>query len=163
LTIHIRHAELSDAEAITRVMTAPRATWGTLQLPYTSTETYRKRMSDRPDGSYQLVALIDGDVIGAASVYTATNVRLRHSGAIGMAVRDDHHGKGVGSALLRELIGLADNWLNLRRLELDVFVDNDPAIALYKKCGFEQEGIKREFAFRDGRFVDAIFMARVRR
>jgi L-phenylalanine/L-methionine N-acetyltransferase len=163
MTIQIRHAEPADAEAIARIFSAPRAAWGTLQLPYASIESYRKRLTDRPEGQYQLVALIEGVVIGSASVYTNPNARQRHAGGIGMAVRDDHHSKGVGSALLRELLELADNWLNLRRVELDVYVDNAPAIALYRKFGFEQEGVKRDFAYRGGQFVDALFMSRLRR
>ena len=70
--------------------------------------------------------------------------------------------KGVGSALLNALIELADQWLSLRRLQLDVLVDNQAAIALYEKCGFNKEGIRRDYAFREGRFVDALAMARLR-
>jgi putative acetyltransferase len=80
-----------------------------------------------------------------------------------MAVRDDFQGKGIGSALMVSAIELADRWLNLRRLELKVFDDNEPAIALYKKFGFEIEGTLRDFAFRDGRYADVLAMARLRR
>lgn len=57
---------------------------------------------------------------------------------------------------------LADNWLNLQRLELTVYSDNAAAIALYRKFGFEQEGCSPAYAFREGRFVDALHMGRVR-
>ena len=58
---------------------------------------------------------------------------------------------------------VADNWLNLRRLELAVYVDNEPGIRLYRKFGFEIEGTRRGDAFRDGKFVDSFAMARWRR
>src|SRR3712207_8890917 len=48
----------------------------------------------------------------------------------------------------------ADNWLNVLRLELDVYVDNEPAVALYRKFDFEIEGTHRQAAFREGRYVD---------
>ena len=80
-----------------------------------------------------------------------------------MAVRDDWHGKGVGSALMQATVDLADRWLNLTRLELDVFTDNEPAIRLYKKFGFTTEGTMVQFAFRGGQFVDVYLMARLRR
>lgn len=160
--IVIRHSELSDVEALHRVFTAPRAVWGTLQLPYASVETYRKRMAERSEGQHQLVAVVDGEVVGAIGLYTLSHARLRHTGSIGMAVRDDWQGKGVGSALMREVLLLADNWLNLKRVELEVYTDNPAAIALYTKFGFAHEGTKRAYAFRDGHYVDAHMMARVR-
>ena len=43
------------------------------------------------------------------------------------------------------------------RLELTIYTDNERAIALYRKFGFEQEGI-----LRGGRYADACFMARLR-
>jgi len=79
-----------------------------------------------------------------------------------MMVRDDWQGKGIGKAMMQAVIDLADKWLNLARIELTVFTDNEPAIALYRKFGFEIEGALRKFAFRDGEFVDAYAMARVR-
>jgi len=77
-------------------------------------------------------------------------------------VRDDWQGKGVGTAMMHVVIDLADRWLNLTRIELTVFTDNESAIALYRKFGFEIEGALRKYAFRDGEFVDAYAMARVK-
>ncbi len=57
---------------------------------------------------------------------------------------------------------VADDWLNLKRIELTVYTDNAPAIALYKRNGFEIEGTHRDFAFRGGSFVDAHAMARIK-
>jgi L-phenylalanine/L-methionine N-acetyltransferase len=54
---------------------------------------------------------------------------MRHVGSIGMAVRDDWQGKGVGTALMEAALDLADNWLNLTRIELRVYVDNAAGIA----------------------------------
>ena len=79
-----------------------------------------------------------------------------------MVVHDDWHRQGVGSALLQGAIDLADRWLNLVRLELNVFTDNTAALALYEKFGFKTEGTLRLYAFRDGRFADVYAMARIR-
>src|SRR5439155_24610069 len=87
--------------------------------------------------------------------------RRSHVGGIGLCVHDDFHRRGIGSALLAALIDLADNWLGLRRLELTVYVDNAPAIALYRKYGFVIEGTRRQDAFRDGVYVDSHAMARL--
>ena len=70
--------------------------------------------------------------------------------------------RGVGTALLAAAIDLADRWLQLRRLELQVYADNAAGIALYTRQGFVEEGRHRDYAFRDGSFVDALSMARIR-
>jgi GNAT superfamily N-acetyltransferase len=54
---------------------------------------------------------------------------MRHVGSIGMAVRDDWQGKGIGTALMEAALDLADNWLNLTRIELRIYVDNAAAMA----------------------------------
>lgn len=79
-----------------------------------------------------------------------------------MAVRDDWQGKGIGSALMQAAVELADRWLNLSRLELIVYTDNEPAVRLYKKFGFGIEGTLVQYAYRDGCYVDAFAMARMR-
>jgi L-phenylalanine/L-methionine N-acetyltransferase len=83
-------------------------------------------------------------------------------GAIGMGVDESSQGRGVGTVLLRALLDLADNWYNLRRLQLEVYTDNVIAIRLYERHGFEIEGTHRAFAYRQGQFVDAYSMARLR-
>ncbi len=110
-----------------------------------------------------LVACVDGEVVGNLGLETSpTRPRIRHAGSIGMAVRDDWQGQGVGTALMEAALDLADNWLNLTRIELRVYVDNSAAVALYKRFGFEIEGTHRRYAFRDGEYVDAYSMARLR-
>ena len=71
-------------------------------------------------------------------------------------------GRGVGNALLEAILDLADNWLNLKRVELDVHVDNPAAIHLYKKFGFEIEGRRRFHTYGEGGWIDSYFMGRVR-
>jgi putative acetyltransferase len=60
------------------------------------------------------------------------------------------------------MVELADNWLDLRRIELTVYVDNPAAVHLYEKFGFVIEGTHRDYAFRSGAYVDAYAMARLR-
>jgi putative acetyltransferase len=47
-------------------------------------------------------------------------------------------------------------------LELEVYTDNEPAVRLYQKFGFEIEGTAIQYAFRDGQYVDLYLMARLR-
>ena len=64
--------------------------------------------------------------------------------------------------LTEALIDLAENWLNLSRISLIVFSDNQPAIHLYESLGFEVEGTMRRFGYGNGAWMDAIMMGRVR-
>ncbi len=159
----IRSAEPSDYRDVYEIYCCPRAQAGTLQMPYPSLEMWRERMATRHDNLYNLVAVAGERVVGIMGLETSPNrPRRRHVGALGMGVHDDWQGKGVGTALMRAGIELADKWLNLTRLELEVYTDNEPAIRLYERFGFEREGTLRRHAFRDGRYVDAYVMSRLR-
>ena len=163
MSFTIRSAEPNDYEALHQLYSQQRVVWGTLQLPFPSIERWRKRLAEPGDGMYYLVACVEQEVVGHLGLYTSPNrPRRRHAGQIGMAVRDDWQGKGAGSALMQAAIELADKWLNLSRLELEVYTDNEPALRLYQKFGFSVEGTLRRYAFRDGKYVDAHVMARLR-
>jgi len=162
MDITIRKVEPSDAEAVWKCFTAPLVVRNTLQLPYRSIESVRELLTKSGEGIHDLVAVIDGEIVGTIALHTSSRPRVNHKAEIGMMVRDDWQGKGVGTALMQAMIDLADKWLNLTRIELTVFTDNEPAIALYRKFGFQIEGTLRKFGFRDGEFVDAYTMARVK-
>jgi putative acetyltransferase len=164
IAITIRHIEPSDYEAVQQIYASPHVIWGTLQLPFPSAELWRKRLAEPPEGLFSLVACVEkNELVGHLGLHTFPNQpRRRHVGQIGMAVRDDWQGKGVGTALMQAAIDLADKWLNLTRLELEVYTDNEPAIQLYKKSGFTIEGTLARFAYRDGQYVDVYMMARLR-
>lgn len=162
MTIHIRRATPDDLEAVYNIYTGPLVIRGTLQLPFPSIDRWRKRLEPQ-DGVIPLVACVDEEIVGHLSLMTFTrSPRRRHAGTLGMAVRDDWQGRGVGSTLMTAVIDLADRWLNLTRLELEVFCDNASAVGLYKKFGFQIEGTLRAYAFRDGEYADVYAMARLR-
>jgi putative acetyltransferase len=158
----IRRAEPDDFGALYEMFTSPKLYANTLQLPYPSREVWRQRLAEHVEGRHKLVAVVDGRVVGMFGLDAFTRPRRQHAGAIGMSVHEEWQGKGVGSALMRAGIDLADNWLNLTRLELEVYTDNEPAVRLYERFGFEREGLLRQHAYRDGRYVDALVMARLR-
>jgi putative acetyltransferase len=158
LTIRAREPE--DCAAVAEVMLLPKVRWGTHWMPYASREQTRQWIANMPEGSVQTVALLDGQLVGTAGI-VALKGRRNHVGIVWMAVHDEFQNRGIGGALMAALIDTADNWLNLRRLELTVYVDNAAGVALYKKFGFQIEGTRRQDAFRGGAFVDAFAMARL--
>ena len=162
MEIVIRRVEPGDYKAVQQVHAQPNALRGTLQLPFPSEEMWKKRLEGMGDDRHALVACVEGEVVAMAGLELFKSARRRHVGYIGLAVHDKWQGKGVGTALMKALIDLADKWLDLSRLELTAFVDNEPAVKLYKKLGFSIEGTHKKFAFRDGEYVDAYAMARLR-
>lgn len=160
--ILIRRASPADAEAFVEIFSSPRVIWGTLQVLYPSVDVWRKKLEPQDD-IYSLVACIDDKVVGTLSLHMNPNrPRRKHAAGIGMAVHEDWQGKGIGTALMQAAIEFADKWLNLTRLELEVYTDNEPALRLYKKFGFEIEGRMKQDSFRDGEYADVYSMARLR-
>ncbi len=163
MEIVIRRAEPFDYEAAYRLFSGPKVIRGTMQMPFPSIDLWRRRYENPAEGVILLVACIEGEVVGQLGLHTYPDLPSRmHVAQILMAVRDDWQGRGIGTALLMNAIEYADRWLNVMRLELEVFSDNDAAVRLYRKFGFEIEGTMKQYAFRDGRYVDAHLMARLR-
>lgn len=67
-------------------------------------------------------------------------------------------GKGYGTEAMKRLLAYGFLEMNLHRIYLRVFSFNNRAIQLYKKLGFQQEGISRESLFRHGHWHDIIHM-----
>ncbi len=164
MTIIVRAVEPDDFEGIRETMSQPLAQANTLQLPMPSVEMWRKRLADPQPDHKSLVAWLDGKIVGNAGIHpTGPSLRRRHAFAIGMAVHDAYHRRGVGSALMAAIVDLGENWMQATRLELTVYTENEGAIALYKKFGFEIEGTLRRYAMRDGVYVDSYTMARLKK
>ncbi len=78
----------------------------------------------------------------------------------GVAVHPAFAGKGYGRQMMEEAIALGKTW-RLKRIELSTASINGAAIALYKKMGFEQEGVLRKFTYlkAENKFLDEIMMS----
>jgi L-phenylalanine/L-methionine N-acetyltransferase len=159
--LSIRAREPGDWPQFAELMQLPKVRWGTLRLPFASKDQCRKWLESPPEGMTGIVAVLDARIVGCADV-TREKGRRSHVGVIGICVHDDFHGRRIGSAMMAALVELADDWLDLKRLELKVHVDNERAIRLYRKFGFELEGTLRCNAFRGGAYVDSHIMARLK-
>ncbi len=157
----IRRVEPGDGAGLARVHACPKVMANTLQVPYPSAASWTERLARFGPEDVLLVAVVGGEPIGAAGLHLNPGRRRAHAAGLHVGVADDHQGRGIGSALVAELVRMADGWLNLLRIELTVFEDNLPALALYRRHGFVIEGTHRGFAFRDGLYVDALAMARL--
>ncbi|WDR36027.1 GNAT family N-acetyltransferase [Pseudomonas serboccidentalis] len=160
--IKIERFNESHIDGVTALYNDPAVTRQVLQMPFQSTEVWRQRLMADNERALKLVALHQGQVIGNLGLEGYSRIRRSHAGSIGMGVAVAWQGKGVGSTLLAAALDVADNWMNLHRVELTVYADNEAAIGLYRKFGFEDEGLFRDYAVRDGQWVDTLSMARLR-
>ena len=162
--VTVRGLEERDHQAVHDILTSDPVIDGTMRVPYSPLHSTRSRLEPRDD-VHLLVAELSGKVVGFAElVRSPAHPRHAHVAELNMVcTHPDFGGRGVGRALMEAVIELADNWLNVRRLGLIVFADNEHAIGLYEKLGFEHEGVMREFGFKRGQYVDAVVMGRLRR
>jgi L-phenylalanine/L-methionine N-acetyltransferase len=156
----IRAWTVADAESMAALANLPGYRFGTLRMPYETAEAWRKRIAEQGPGNLGLVAELDGRIVGSAGLQRLAGRRI-HCASVGMGVHDDFRRRGIGRALAATLTEAADRWLGIRRLELTVYADNEAAIRLYSGFGFGVEGRMKDFAFRDGAYVDALAMARL--
>ena len=117
----------------------------------------RKLLSSRALNT--LVAFDGREMVGYINIVFAKFSKLRGNAYITISVSSTHQGLGIGKRLMLE----AENFCRenqIRRIELEVFGRNIKAIGLYKKLGYEIEGVKKKAVFDEGEFDDMIIMAK---
>ncbi len=112
-------------------------------------------------GGLFLVAREGPRPIGVLLVHRERIRALRHVGRLEMFVHPSTRRRGVGDALLSEAVRRAEADPRLRKLSLAVFADNAPALALYARHGFREEGHRRgEYTLDDGTLRDDLLLWR---
>lgn len=102
-------------------------------------------------------AINNNEVVGWADITPSSNPRLAHRGFLGMALLKQFRGQGLGTQLLNKVLIHAKN-IGLEKVELTVYTNNDAAIRLYKKCGFTEIGIIKNYRKLNGQYFDSIEM-----
>jgi RimJ/RimL family protein N-acetyltransferase len=124
--------------------------------PFEATRAFILDMIEQ--GYPQLVALSGGEVIGWCDVTPKPRPIYARSGVLGMGLVPPFRGQGIGKRLIVQALAAARAF-GLQRVELTVRENNANAIALYKKVGFEIEGVQRNAIFVDGTYENLILMA----
>jgi RimJ/RimL family protein N-acetyltransferase len=149
----VRAARSGDAWAAAQLMAAvAEERDGIATEPPVDIEQRAALLAGTAAGS--VVAVADGQIIGMLRVQVS-----RHGfGELGMLVERGWRGRGVGAALVQAAVGWARDQ-GLHKLSLEVFAHNTAAIALYRKCGFMEEGRRvRQYRRASGELWDSIVM-----
>ena len=166
-TCLLRTAEECEAEMLLDYLKATSA-----ETPYMVREPEEVRTSVEEEVDFirrnrenpralHLLAFVDGKFAGSCSFApTSERVRMRHRCLMGISLYRESWGMGVGTALMGEILAGAKA-AGFEQAELDVVSTNAPAIALYRKMGFETTGsIPHAFKYRDGSYADFLFMVK---
>jgi RimJ/RimL family protein N-acetyltransferase len=161
----VRHAEPRDAPALVElavsVASEPEG-WLIADGGWRSAGEERRylRAIRRSANAAVLVAEDAGELVGRLSISRDPHPASRHVSDVGLLVAKTHRRRGIGRALMVT----AEEWavsVGVAKIELHVFPHNEPAIALYRSLGYEQEGVRRGHYVRGGELVDVILMAKL--
>lgn len=129
--------------------------------PISTSQAWVRRVLE--GGGVHLVAIdAESRVVGWCDIFRNSLVGFKHSGKFGIGVIAPFRGVGLGRRLAETAIEAA--WSRgIERIGLTVFASNSGAIALYRKLGFVEEGIRRKARKLDEEFDDEILMALLRK
>lgn len=111
------------------------------------------------ENEIELVAVVDGTVVGTAGIEAAgTKYKVRHRAEFGISVAKDFWGLGIGQALLTACIECA-RAAGYVQLELNVVAENKKALSMYQKAGFVEYGRNpKGFRSRTTGFQELVYM-----
>jgi RimJ/RimL family protein N-acetyltransferase len=157
----VRPAAPGDANALVvlgRDVAAEPELWLTYERSSSDERRNVRSVRRDPNAAVYVAETPDG-VVGRLSIARDHGPVSHHVAELGLMVAANQRRKGIGTALMEAAVTWARD-AGVTKLELHVFPHNQPAIALYRKLGFEEEGLRRRHYRIGGRYIDAILMAR---
>jgi RimJ/RimL family protein N-acetyltransferase len=165
VTLRVRRARPGDAKRLVELAQAvggePEG-WLIADGDWRSAREERRHLSGaaRSRHTAVLVAELGDDIVGRLTIARDANPACAHVADVGIMVARDARRQGVGTALLRA----AEAWaagVGIAKIELHVFPRNVAAIALYRRLGYAEEGLRRRHFRRGEQFEDAVLMSKL--
>lgn len=120
-------------------------------------EEYITATSKEPN-SIMLLALVDSEIISIATINSSQKERTKHVGTLGIVISKKYTGLGLGKILMNDLIEWAKQNRVTKKVSLVTNERNTIAIELYKKLGFEVEGLLKQDNFIRGAYSNTVMM-----
>ena len=161
----LRSAEEADAQELIDYMAATSGeTYFMLRYPEevcNDIEMEKKIIRDTLESDFSVfLTIFDGDtVIGNCGIVPYRQyIKTKHRCGLGIAIRKEYWGLGLGSLLIDKALIMA-NKMGYSQVELGAFSDNEKAIALYTKKGFCEYGrLPKAYRLKDGTYLDEVMM-----
>ncbi|MEM8782294.1 MAG: GNAT family protein [Planctomycetota bacterium] len=116
---------------------------------------------DPAKGDLYVLAEHESQVVGSLNISPLRRTRLAHVSLLGMTLRAEFRGVGIGTAMMHAVIAWAERHPVTELLQLEVYADNERARRLYRRVGFVEVGrIPRRMKFGPGEYKDSIVMYR---
>ncbi|MBL0388083.1 GNAT family N-acetyltransferase [Tumebacillus sp. ITR2] len=162
-TLTLRQAHPDDAEAILDYIHLVSGESDNLSFgvgEFTTTLEKQKQVLEQwsANGGLYLLALVDGEIASTLTFETGSRPRNEHKGEFGITVQKKFWNLGIATKMLSYMIDWAKLVPRIRKINLHVRTDNDRAIALYEKLGFQHEGRETRSMQIHGQFFDTYLM-----
>ncbi len=160
--VRIRLAVERDADAIRTIYNRQvLESTATTDLAPRSLDEQRRWLSERSGAHAVMVAELDGEIVGFASLSPYRDrPAYRSTVEDSVYVVDAHQGKGVGRALLAELLVVAQRH-GFHSVVARVVGDHAVSRQLHTSLGFELVGVEREVGRKFGRWLDVAVLQKL--
>ena len=125
-----------------------------MKLSYEDEKEHIKKVKSS-ETSNHFVAIKGDKIIGCTSFNGNIARKMKHYGTIGISVLKEYWGRGIATALLEKLISWSKE-KGIKKINLDVFENNERAIKLYEKFGFKLEGCIEDGIFDGGKYINLL-------
>lgn len=152
MNVKFRSSCIEDSKWITEALNKPEVAEYLIMINPLTEHEVKEELKNvvKKEDRKSIVAELDDIPVGIVTVRPGKG-RMRHVSRVGMYVKKEFWGKGIGTALMKEAIRVAKDY-GYRRILLGAYEGNERAFNLYRKLGFETEFVLAEQVYLDGKW-----------